>query len=57
MAGLGFSPGSPVSSTNKTDSHDITTILLSQGKPFKIMSTVQSFRQASIYESNVVFFM
>ena len=28
MAGLGFSPGSPVSSTNKTDSHDITEILL-----------------------------
>jgi hypothetical protein len=24
----GFSPGSPVSSTNKTDRHDITEILL-----------------------------
>jgi hypothetical protein len=27
-AGLWFSPGTPVSSTNKTDSHDITVILL-----------------------------
>ena len=27
-AGLWFSPGSPVSSTNKTDRHDITEILL-----------------------------
>jgi hypothetical protein len=26
--GLRFSPGTPVSSTNKTDSHDITEILL-----------------------------
>ena len=28
MAGRWFSPGTPVSSTNKTDSHDITEILL-----------------------------
>ena len=28
MAGLWFSPGSPVSSTNKTDRHDMTEILL-----------------------------
>jgi hypothetical protein len=28
MAGRWFSPGSPVSSTNKTDRHDITEILL-----------------------------
>jgi hypothetical protein len=27
-AGLWFSPGTPVSSTNKTDRHDITEILL-----------------------------
>jgi hypothetical protein len=27
-AGLWFSPGTPVSSTNKTDCHDITEILL-----------------------------
>jgi hypothetical protein len=28
MAGRWFSPGTPVSSTNKTDRHDITEILL-----------------------------
>jgi len=28
MTGLWFSPGTPVSSTNKTDRHDITEILL-----------------------------
>jgi len=28
VAGLWFSPGTPVSSTNKTDHHDITEILL-----------------------------
>ena len=28
MAGWWFSPGTPVSSTNKTDRHDITEILL-----------------------------
>jgi hypothetical protein len=28
MAGQWFSPGTPVSSTNKTDCHDITEILL-----------------------------
>jgi len=28
VAGLWFSPGTPVSSTNKTDRHDITEILL-----------------------------
>jgi len=28
VAGQCFSPGSPVSSTNKTDGHDITEILL-----------------------------
>ena len=28
MAGQGFSPVTPVSSTNKTDRHDITEILL-----------------------------
>jgi hypothetical protein len=28
MAGQWFSPGTPVSSSNKTDSHDITEILL-----------------------------
>ena len=28
MAGQWFSPGTPVSSTNKTDHHDITEILL-----------------------------
>jgi hypothetical protein len=28
VAGLWFSPGTPVSSTNKTDCHDITEILL-----------------------------
>ena len=28
MPGQWFSPGSPVSSTNKTDRHDITEILL-----------------------------
>jgi hypothetical protein len=28
VAGLWFSPGPPVSSTNKTDCHDITEILL-----------------------------
>jgi hypothetical protein len=28
MAGRWFSPGSPASSTNKTDRHDITEILL-----------------------------
>jgi hypothetical protein len=28
VAGLWFSPGTPVSSTNKTDQHDITEILL-----------------------------
>ena len=26
--GMWFSPGTPVSSTNKTDSHDITEIVL-----------------------------
>jgi hypothetical protein len=26
--GIGFSPGPPLSSTNKTDHHDITEILL-----------------------------
>jgi hypothetical protein len=30
MAGRWFSPGTPVSSTNKTDRHDITEILLKQ---------------------------
>jgi hypothetical protein len=28
-AGLWFSPGMPVSSTNKTDCHDITELLIS----------------------------
>jgi hypothetical protein len=28
VAGLWFSPGTPVSSTNKTDHHDIAEILL-----------------------------
>jgi hypothetical protein len=28
MAGQWFSPGTPVSSTNKTDCHDITELLL-----------------------------
>ena len=28
LSGLWFSPGTPVSSTNKTDHHDITEILL-----------------------------
>jgi hypothetical protein len=28
VTGLWFSPGTPVSSTNKTDHHDITEILL-----------------------------
>jgi hypothetical protein len=28
VAGRWFSPGTPVSSTNKTDQHDITEILL-----------------------------
>jgi hypothetical protein len=28
MAGRWFSPGIPISSTNKTDRHDITEILL-----------------------------
>ena len=28
MAGQWFSPGTPVSSTNKTDRHDITEIVL-----------------------------
>jgi hypothetical protein len=28
VIGLWFSPGSPVTSTNKTDCHDITEILL-----------------------------
>jgi hypothetical protein len=28
MTGLWFSPGTPVSSTDKTDRHDVTEILL-----------------------------
>ena len=32
MTGLWFSPGTPVSSTNKTDLHDITEILLKVAK-------------------------
>ena len=31
MAGLWFSPGTPLSSTIKTDRHDITEILLQSG--------------------------
>jgi hypothetical protein len=31
MTGQWFTPGTPVSSTNKTDCHDITEILLTGG--------------------------
>ena len=45
VAGQWFSPGIPVSSTNKTDRHDITEILMevvltSQTKPYIIYSGV-----------------
>jgi len=42
--GLWFSPGTPVSSTNKTDRHDITEILLKVAlniiTPYNIMQLV-----------------
>jgi hypothetical protein len=33
VAGWWFSPGTPVSATNKTDRHDITETLLKVAKP------------------------
>ena len=37
-AGRWFSPGTPVTSTNKTDHHDITEILLKEALSMKIFS-------------------
>jgi hypothetical protein len=48
MTGWWFSPGTPVSSTNKTNHHDITEILLSVVKHHK--PTNQN--KASIYMSD-----
>ena len=39
MAGQWFSPGTPFFSTNKTDRHDITEILL------KVLSTISQLNQ------------
>ena len=54
-AGLWFSPGTPVSSTNKTDRHNITEILLkvalntiNQTKPC-ILGTVRFFSKEILY--------
>ena len=38
MAGRWFSPGTPVSSTNKTDRHDIDEILLKVALNTKILN-------------------
>jgi hypothetical protein len=40
MAGQWFSPGTPFSSTNKTDRHDITEILLKV-----VLSTISQLNQ------------
>ena len=50
MTGLWFSPGTPVSSTNKTDRNDITEILLKvvlntiNHKPSHLLTLCQSIR-------------
>ena len=57
-AGLWFSPGTPVSSTNKTDPHDITEILLKvvikhhKSKPNPLIKKRLS-TQSAIQESGV----
>jgi hypothetical protein len=43
----GFSPGPPVSSTNKTDRHDITEILLKVA-----LSTIKSTNQPILLHKN-----
>ena len=37
-----FSPGTPVSSTNKTDRHDVTDILLKVALSFKTLTLITS---------------
>jgi hypothetical protein len=39
----GFSPGTPVSSTNKTDSHDMTEILLKV-----VLNTIKQTKQTKL---------
>jgi hypothetical protein len=47
MAGLWFSQGTPVSSTNKTDLHDITEILL------KVDLNTISLKKSDFIPSNI----
>jgi hypothetical protein len=49
--GRWFSPGTPVSSTNKTDSHDITEILLKN-----VVSTIKSTNQLLLSHYYVILF-
>jgi hypothetical protein len=44
VTGQWFSPGTPVSSTNKTDRQDITEILLKEA-----LNTIKKNKQANIY--------
>jgi len=46
MAGRGLSPGTPVSSTNKTERHDITEILL---KVEILILTLITFSQGYVF--------
>jgi hypothetical protein len=46
-----FSPGTPVSSTNRTDSHDITEILLKN-----VVSTIKSTNQLLLSRYYVILF-
>jgi hypothetical protein len=51
MAGLWFSPGAPVSSTNKTDCHDITELLL------KVALSTINLLKFDMKKDSVVYFI
>jgi len=48
MAGRWFSPGTPVSFTNKTDHHDITEILLKVA-----LNTINQTKTIELYKTTL----
>ena len=51
-AGRWFSPGTPVSSTNKTDHHDITEILLKVALNILTLTPLVSSNFSSLHRNN-----
>jgi hypothetical protein len=49
-----FSPGTPVSSTNKTDRHDMTEILLKVALSTIKQTNIQHIAHKGLYNNNLI---